>query len=266
MDRLLRQVSSRSWLFLSPTRSFSSLKQNYVEFKPHVLVNLRPQYNSAIDFTYEHHPRFPLPGQIGVVKSILREEKRKNECRGKFINEMHAYDCSVALRSDLRNLFANYDTLSQPLTAITVVFRTKSDMSTWSTEVEEERNELIGKFNKFAREVSEYLKSNDYWVDFIDPSTGKPYYASNTSDVLWETDERFRHLGIEIVDLGCCRVIEHLQYGQLFFSLSLSYRKEMIYSLSRNSRIHWLYLYKCLEIRQSCSTTSSRLQCSFLLI
>lgn len=213
MDRLLRQVSSRSWLFLSPTRSFSSLKQNYLDFKPHVLGNLRSQCHSSIDFTYEHHPHFPLPGQIGFVQPnrfVQREAKRKSE--------IHAYDCSMALRSDLRNLFPNYDTVMQPLTAITVVFQTKFDMSTWSSAVEEERKELIGKFHQFARGICEYLKRNDYWVDFIDPSTGKPFYASNTSDVLWETDERFRHLGIDIVDLGCCRAIEHLQYGELIFS------------------------------------------------
>ncbi|CAF4320010.1 unnamed protein product, partial [Rotaria sp. Silwood2] len=56
-----------------------------------------------------------------------------------------------------------------------------------------------------------------YCVDFIDPSNGKPYYGPSTSDALFETDERFRNFGINIVDLGCCRVIQHLQHGTHVF-------------------------------------------------
>ena len=52
-----------------------------------------------------------------------------------------------------------------------------------------------------------------YWADFIDPSSGRPYYGPHTSDTLFETDERFRYFGINIVDLGCCRVVEHLEHG-----------------------------------------------------
>lgn len=218
MDRLLRQVSTRSWLLLSPTRSLSSLKGNSFDFKPHVLLNCRHPLKSHTEFPYDHHPQFPLPGQIGFVKqneSIAISKTKKS--LGKLIRancaEIRAFDCSLALRSDLKNLFSNYNTLTQPLTAITMVFHTKSDMSTWSTEVEHERNELMKTFHQLACEVSNYLRSKDYWVDFIDPSNGKPYYASTTTDILLETDERFRHLGIEIVDLGCCRAIEHFQYG-----------------------------------------------------
>ena len=60
------------------------------------------------------------------------------------------------------------------------------------------------------------LNQKQYWADFIDPSNGKPYYGTSTSDTLFETDERLRYFGINSVDLGCCRVIEHLQYGKRF--------------------------------------------------
>jgi hypothetical protein len=86
-------------------------------------------------------------------------------------------------------------------------------MSTWSMEVENERYQLTEQFIKLAYEISNYLNTKQYWVDFIDPSNGKPYYGPSTSDTLFETDDRFQHFGINIVDLGCCRVIEHLQHG-----------------------------------------------------
>jgi hypothetical protein len=62
-----------------------------------------------------------------------------------------------------------------------------------------------------------YLKSKSYWGDFIDPSNGKPYYGPSTLNTLFETDERLRYFGINSVDLGCCRVVEHLQYGKRFY-------------------------------------------------
>ncbi|CAF3454660.1 unnamed protein product, partial [Rotaria sp. Silwood2] len=53
---------------------------------------------------------------------------------------------------------------------------------------------------------------------FIDPLNGKPYYyVQSTSDTLFKIDEHFRYFGITIVDLGCCRVIEHLQHGTPVF-------------------------------------------------
>jgi len=211
MDRLLTHVRSRALLFLSPTRSLSSIKINSFDFKSHALLNL---YASKPKSSNENNSLFPLPGLVGFsheIKSIPKSLLIDNNI------EIHTYDCSTSLRFELQNLFLNYNTLTQPLTAITVIFKTNSDMSTWSIEVENERHQLTEEFIKLAHEISNYLNAKQYWVDFIDPSNGKPYYGPSTSDTLFETDERFRNFGIDIVDLGCCRVIEHLQYGTHVF-------------------------------------------------
>ncbi|CAF3414562.1 unnamed protein product [Rotaria sp. Silwood1] len=255
MDRLLTHVRSRALLFISPSRQVSSYKTNLVDLKSRALINIVNQLDatkqsssipsSDVNTPYDFNTRFPLPGHIGFsyetksisksfqekdsVKQLLntnisllsRSTNNEQEFLTKLMNyknlEIRTYDCSSSLCSNLNNLFLNYDILTQPLTAITVIFKTNTDMSTWSMEVENERNQLTEKFNKLAQEISTYLNSKQYWVDFIDPSNGKPYYGPSTSDTLFETDERFRNFGINIVDLGCCRVIQHLQHGTHVF-------------------------------------------------
>ncbi|CAF4058988.1 unnamed protein product [Rotaria magnacalcarata] len=250
MDRLLTHVRSRASIFLFPTRQVSSYKTNLIDLKSQALINLVDQLDASkqnplipasdIDTIYELNSHFPLPGRIGffydtnVISKPVQEQdsmaqllnshnisagpaaKGQEEILSKLLNsnnlEIRTYDCTTSISSKLNNLFLNYDVLSQPLTAITVAFKTKSDMSKWSVEVENERNQLIAQFNKLAQEISTYLNKKQYWIDFIDPSNGKPYYGPSTSDALFETDERYRNFGINVVDLGCCRVIEHLQH------------------------------------------------------
>ncbi|CAM4958288.1 unnamed protein product [Rotaria socialis] len=247
MDRLLTHVRSRASIFLFPTRQISSYNTNFIDLKSRALINLVDQLDASkqnssipasnIDAIYELNSRFPLPGRIGffyetnvISKPVQEQEllnspnmlsagsaaKSQEEILSKLMNsnnvEIRTYDCPTSISSKLNNLFLNYDVLNQPLTAITVAFKTKSDMSKWSVEVENERNQLIAQFNKLAQEISTYLNKKQYWVDFIDPSNGKPYYGPSTSDALFETDERYRNFGINVVDLGCCRVIEHLQH------------------------------------------------------
>jgi len=251
MDRLLTQVRSRSLLFLFPSR-----KANSFELKPHALFNLVKQFDASkqnsfipsTDFhvTYELNSIFPLPGRVGFVREtqVIPKldtdlydkslEENQEEFVSKLFNnnntlEVRTYDCPSSLRSQLHHLFLNYDILTQPLTAIMMIFKTNYDMSTWSVEVENERNQLIEEFTKLSDNIGTYLNTKQYWVDFIDPSNGKPYYGPPTSDVLFETDERLGYFGINTVDLGCCRVIEHLQYGKTFFRLDVYQKNASIF-------------------------------------
>lgn len=155
--------------------------------------------------------------QLMGTHMLLSSPTNKKEFLSNLINqdniEIRAYDCPSLLRYELHRLFLNYNVLMQPLTAITILLKTNSDMSAWSPEIEEERNASTDQFIKLAHEICAYLGTKQYWADFIDPSSGRPYYGPHTSDALFETDERFRYFGINIVDLGCCRVVEHAQHG-----------------------------------------------------
>eukprot|EP00088_Acartia_fossae_P016927 TRINITY_DN1953_c0_g1_i4.p1 TRINITY_DN1953_c0_g1~~TRINITY_DN1953_c0_g1_i4.p1 ORF type:complete len:140 (-),score=37.22 TRINITY_DN1953_c0_g1_i4:458-826(-) len=90
-------------------------------------------------------------------------------------------------------------------------------MSKWSDQVDEEREMKMEKFVQVAKEICGRLKEEGFWADFIDPCSGTPYYGNHTNSTMFETDEKFRSLGFQIEDLGCCKVILHPVYGKNVF-------------------------------------------------
>ncbi|XP_078655852.1 cobalamin trafficking protein CblD-like isoform X1 [Branchiostoma floridae x Branchiostoma belcheri] len=127
--------------------------------------------------------------------------------------ECVAMDCPEKLRKDFNTLFTELSSLDDPLTVITLSQRTQNDMSIWSMDVEQEREELLGCFVTAAQQICEDLKKEGYWADFIDPSSGRAFFGPYTNNTMFETDERYRHLGFKIEDLGCCKVISHKLWG-----------------------------------------------------
>ncbi|KAG8432311.1 hypothetical protein GDO86_016811 [Hymenochirus boettgeri] len=119
--------------------------------------------------------------------------------------------CPDLLKKDFASMFPEIP--SNNLMVLTVTQRTLNDMTTWSQEVENEREMLIEKFINGAKEICYALRTDGYWADFIDPSSGLAYFGPYTNNTLFETDERYRHLGFKVEDLGCCKVIRHSLWG-----------------------------------------------------
>ncbi|XP_075465529.1 cobalamin trafficking protein CblD [Ascaphus truei] len=119
--------------------------------------------------------------------------------------------CPELLRKDFASMFPEVP--SNSLMVLTVTQKTLNDMTAWSEEVENERENLIEKFINGAKEVCYALRTEGYWADFIDPSSGLAYFGPYTNNSLFETDERYRHLGFRVEDLGCCKVIRHNIWG-----------------------------------------------------
>lgn len=197
--------------------------------------------------------RFPLPGSVGPTKQMLvspfpllprqepvnpedlfkqlSEERQKtvmdnlettvNEHESEFLSspspsdllECAAQDCPQILRRDFQELFVDRNIMDGPLTVITMCHKTENDMSTWSMDVEQEREQLLESFVEGATFFCEAFNNEGYWADFIEPESGKPYFGPHTNSVMFETDERYRKLGFEINDLGCCKVISHHLWG-----------------------------------------------------
>ncbi|XP_023273434.1 methylmalonic aciduria and homocystinuria type D homolog, mitochondrial-like isoform X1 [Seriola lalandi dorsalis] len=123
--------------------------------------------------------------------------------------------CPELLQRDFQSMFP--EAPSAGMMVVTVTQKTQKDMTAWCAEVEEEREQMLGKFVDGAKEICYALQRDGFWADFIDPSSGLAFFGSYTNNTLFETDDRYRHLGFQIEDLGCCRVIRHTVWGTHVF-------------------------------------------------
>jgi len=127
--------------------------------------------------------------------------------------EYRAHSCPQVLRKDFKELFPNKNIMEGNFTVVIISFKTKHDQTLWSEEVEKERETLLDEFIQGAVEICQAFEENGFWADFIDPDSGKPFKGAHTNFTLFETDERYRKLGFNIKDLGCCKVIDHPVWG-----------------------------------------------------
>ncbi|XP_022078294.1 metabolism of cobalamin associated Db isoform X2 [Acanthochromis polyacanthus] len=123
--------------------------------------------------------------------------------------------CPELLKKDFQSMFP--DAPSSGMMVVTVTQKTQNDMTSWCAEVEQEREQMLDKFVDGAKEICYALQREGFWADFIDPSSGLAFFGSYTNNALFETDDRYRYLGFQIEDLGCCRVIRHSLWGTHVF-------------------------------------------------
>ncbi|MFH4978359.1 hypothetical protein AB6A40_005068 [Gnathostoma spinigerum] len=190
--------------------------------------------------------RFPLPGDVSSQASYSMEMSKKsemvepkvaapsmtvNELLEKSVNdikrapvtggnsfaeknvEMKAVECPKLLKKDLRELFPGMDFTNQEISVLNVTQKSNNDMSAWSIDMEVERMQLTAAFIESATAICNVLSRFGYWADFIDPSSGRPYLGKFTNATLFETDDRYRSLGFEIEDAGCCKILKHVMWG-----------------------------------------------------
>lgn len=130
--------------------------------------------------------------------------------------ECVAFECPELLCRDFQDLFPKRN-LGKELTVLTVTQKTRQDMSAWSPDMESEREIIIEQFIDLAQALVQRLNAAGYWADFLDPFSGRPFLGAYTNATMFETDERYRHFGFELEDLGCCKVIRHHTWGSKSF-------------------------------------------------
>lgn len=108
-----------------------------------------------------------------------------------------AKPCPMLIKSSLSELFPVPEVVTnEPLTIISL-YSSKS-------------NEDGAKdFVLAAREICSRLRMHGFWGDFLNPFSGKPFFAQNRSTELYKIDERFRGLGLVVENQSECVVIKN---------------------------------------------------------
>ncbi|KAA8578118.1 hypothetical protein FQN60_000105 [Etheostoma spectabile] len=167
--------------------------------------------------------RFQLPGNMGFDCHLEGLAEQKKSLTHKTLpdvlsspssSERHEFILAQFIPEFL-SMFP--EAPSSGMTVVTVTQKSHNDMTAWSSEVEQEREHMLDKFVDGAKEICCALQREGFWADFIEPSSGLAFFGSYTNNTLFETDERYRHLGFQIEDLGCCRVIRHSVWGTHVF-------------------------------------------------
>lgn len=130
--------------------------------------------------------------------------------------ELKAYACPKSLINDFQSYFRLNSIGDTQMTLITISFKTENDMATWNNQVDAEREFITDKFLDKAQELCQFFEQQGYWADYVDPSSGTLHKSPYNHATFYETDERYRHLGFEIIDNGCCKVISHHEWGEKF--------------------------------------------------
>ncbi|XP_070980173.1 cobalamin trafficking protein CblD-like isoform X1 [Oncorhynchus clarkii lewisi] len=123
--------------------------------------------------------------------------------------------CPELLKKEFESMFP--EAPNNIMTVVTVTQKTQNDMTAWCEAVDKERELMLDEFVAGAKEICYALRTEGFWADFIDPSSGMAFFGSYTNNTLFETDERYCNLGFSIEDLGCCKVIRHTLWGTHVF-------------------------------------------------
>lgn len=183
-------------------------------------LNLESSNGNLVCENLDYLLNQPLNQQSQVLKLneataglVLSEKMEKNAHKSEPIFELKAHDCPKSLLKDFQSYFRMNSIKDTPMTVVTISFKTENDMALWNNQVDAERELLTEKFVETAQDFCHLIEQEGFWADYVDPFSGSLHKSEYTYATFYETDERYRKLGFEIVDHGCCKVISHHTWG-----------------------------------------------------
>lgn len=123
-----------------------------------------------------------------------------------------------ALKKELGKLFGETDmtgkTKVDVQSVITISFKTENNMTSWSDEVSDERDQKLAEFYKIANNFVKVLSGYGEWADYIDPVEGKPWLAERSETTVEQSSKNFNEIEcLSVEDYGCCEMISHEKFG-----------------------------------------------------
>jgi hypothetical protein len=145
------------------------------------------------------------------TKSMLVSPTIMNTKYGELEYSIHS--CPLLLRDDLQKVFP---TIPDAKTAhvIPTMQRTRTSMTEFTQESENDKNELLNIFTDFAKEFANRITELGYWVDYTDPASGYPVLTQPGGRLYSDVDacEILLRYRIDTVG-GTCRILSHPTWG-----------------------------------------------------
>ncbi|XP_022920704.1 cobalamin trafficking protein CblD-like [Onthophagus taurus] len=159
---------------------------------------------------------FFMPGNVGPAwydlyttinneGSFLMEEIEDESDAGIICR---AQECPKVLRQTVCELFPHRNLENSELSVITISL--KPDLTIVKKNNELETEKLAQTFVLAAKNVCHKLRKAGFWADFVNPFSGRPYFASGSNE-LYQTDEKFRCLGFQIYEIENCKIVSNEQ-------------------------------------------------------
>ncbi|XP_046846149.1 cobalamin trafficking protein CblD-like isoform X1 [Xenia sp. Carnegie-2017] len=200
-----------------------------------VETNDMSKHQALVQFLHTFHRDEKKKANVtneNISKELFENDKGKVECS--------VQKCTPSLQRSFADLFPDKKLDADELTIICICQHTLNDMTVWSQDVDQEREELLKSFIESATDICELLKSQGYWADFIDPSSGNAYFGPYSNSTFFETDERYNQLGFRVIDLGCCKALSHKSWGTFIY----------VGSIFTNAPTHCLCLQSAFDVTE----------------
>ncbi|KAF5282988.1 hypothetical protein FQA39_LY04859 [Lamprigera yunnana] len=222
LSKLLSNISLRS--INACVRKNLSRRSNNVDSSYKVIKSKRsPKDNSSLvwrdpNFELLASPSgFPffLPGNVSPAwydkrttaltnhGFVMEQIDEVNANNGNIVCRIQ--QCPAVLRQTVCDLFPNNNLEVCELSVITITLKPNMKHLQHNKEVETEK--LAQTFVLTANNICNKLKRAGYWADFINPFSGRPYTFPSSNNALYTTDEKFRCLDFQILEVNECKVV-----------------------------------------------------------
>jgi hypothetical protein len=149
-----------------------------------------------------------------LTKSVDYEPPASSEePRPRFTLSLNALDSPALLKNELNQVFSEVDLEARNVTVVNVGFALENE-TPWNEAMEVERMQLMSMFIELANTICVSLHHSGYWADFVDPRSGRPYLGRYADTQVFETDDRYRHLSFDVENVGPCKMVKTVPWGE----------------------------------------------------
>ncbi|OQR94772.1 hypothetical protein ACHHYP_00918 [Achlya hypogyna] len=135
--------------------------------------------------------------------------------------EVSVHECPRALLRELVHVFPNNLKKDSSVLGVVTCQRACVDLAQFGEEADKEKDRLLENFAKWAQEVATAIIDAGHWADFIDPCSGLPMLAMNSSKVYSEVDGVEVLLHYSCLSAGMCKILLHPEWGAAVYPASL---------------------------------------------